>query len=475
MNEDTSLKFFTDWIDNYLNFEKTPKKNIFWLDTMKFLCEKLNHPENCYPCFHVAGSKGKGSISTMIAGILEEKGLRTGVYTSPHLLDFKERVGYVNKSFDFKVYKQSAEELISVIQSIPEEEFPSQRPVTWFELVTLFAMLCFKNAHVDFAVWEVGLGGRLDATNVVKPKCCCIGPIELEHTEYLGNTIEKIAREKGGIIKKSIPVVCAPQTEEAENILHNIAKSLEAPFIQADKNATLHELVYNIRQDFIHSKQNNIITNRPLISLDAKISSSFFKRDLKISLKMLSEVQAENAAIAALAVKQVFPDIDESIIEQGLSKISLPARFEIIDSMYYKDIPFIILDGAHTVNSINITIKTYNQISKSFYDSFHCYLQKPMLLFACAADKDVEDIASCLKNEYCNIILTRPGNQKMSDIKRAKAAFDNENIPCILEEDYEKAIKDILIAANKEKVPIMVTGSFYLVAEVKKYLRNLYL
>lgn len=475
MNDDTSLKFFTDWIDSYLNFEKTPKKNIFWLDTMKFLCEKLNHPEKCCPCFHVAGSKGKGSISAMIAGILEERGLRTGVYTSPHLLDFKERVGYLNRPFEFEVYKQSAQELISLVQSIPIEEFPAQRPVTWFELVTLFAMLCFRNAHVDFAVWEVGLGGRLDATNVVEPLCTCIGPIELEHTEYLGDTIEKIAAEKGGIIKKSIPVVCASQTKEAEKVLKNIANSQNAPFIQVNKSVHISDSVYKIRQDFFNSIKNNTINNLPMITLDAVISSKFFKKDLRVSLQMLSDVQIENAAIAAIAVKQVLPDIDDTVIEKGLSKVSLPARFEITVCKDYSDIPFIVMDGAHTVNSIRITMNTYREIVKAFNKDLNVSLQKPMLLFACAADKDVEDIAIYLKNEYCNIILTRPGNTKQSDINRAKNAFDNKNITCTVQEDYKKAIEDAFAYANRMKVPLMITGSFYLVAEVKDYLRNLYL
>ena len=458
-----SLIFFTDWIDSYLNFEKTPKKNIFWLDTMKFLCEKLHHPERCCPCIHVAGSKGKGSISAMIAGILEEKGLRTGVYTSPHLLDFKERVGYVNKNFDFEIYKQSAFELMSTVQSIPLEEFPAQRPVTWFELVTLFAMLCFRNAHVDFAVWEVGLGGRLDATNVVQPACCCIGPIELEHTEYLGDTIEKIASEKGGIIKKSVPVICAPQSDSVARVLQDIAINKSAPFIQVEKNVHISDIVYKNRPYISDSVKNNTFKCLPSVTLNAEISSSFFKRKLNISLRMLGDVQVENAAMASLAVKQVFPDIDESVIEQGLSKISLPARFEINSCNHYKDIPFFILDGAHTAKSIKFTMKTYRDI----------FTQKPILLFACAADKDIEDIAVYLKNECLDVVLTRPGDVKQSDIKRAKKAFDSQNIDCIVTEDYKKAIADVFERANMKKNPIIVTGSFYLVAEVKKFLQKL--
>ncbi|MBR1911446.1 MAG: bifunctional folylpolyglutamate synthase/dihydrofolate synthase [Treponema sp.] len=474
-NSDESLHFFIEWIDRYLNFERTPKKNIFWLDTMKFLCEKLHHPETYCPCFHVAGSKGKGSISAMIAGILEEKGLRTGVYTSPHILDFKERVGYGNKPFEFEVYHKSAYELMNVVDSIPLEEFPAQRPVTWFELVTLFAMLCFRNARVDYAVWEVGLGGRLDATNVVQPVCCCIGPIELEHKEFLGDTIEKIAKEKGGIIKKATPVVCARQTDEAYKALQDIASSLNAPFIQVEKNARISNAVYNIRHNFCESIKNNTLKDAPFITLDADISSPLFQKDVHVALQMLGDVQVENAALAALAVKHVFPDIDESMIGRGASRAYLPARFEMTASSLHPNIPFIVLDGAHTANSIHITMKTYRHIVVALQDKLHESMQKPFLLFACAADKDVEDIAIHFKDECSRIVLTRPGNVKQSDVQRAAKAFTSEKIDCTVIEDYEKAIEVLFDTANKERVPVLVAGSFYLVAEVKSYLRNLQL
>lgn len=466
MNDNESLNFFTEWIDRYLNFEKTPKKNIFWLDTMKFLCEKLNHPEKCCPCIHVAGSKGKGSISTMIAGILEANGLKTGIYTSPHILDFKERVGYYNKSFDFEVYKKSAEELMTTVESIPLNDFPLQRPVTWFELVTLFAMLCFRNANVDFAVWEVGLGGRLDATNVVSPECCCIGPIELEHTEYLGDTIEKIAAEKGGIIKTETPVISAPQCKQAESVLKNIAELNHSKIFFINENTGISDTVYNFTQDNLISIENNTYKNTASIFLNSMIKSHFFKRELKISLKMFGDVQVQNAAVAALAVKQVFPDIEESVIEEGLAKVSLPARFEIISSEIYKNIPFIVLDGAHTANSIKYTVETYDKIFSRIK------INPPNLLFACAADKDIEDITEYFRQGFNKIILTRPGDVKQSNLERAEKAFSDREIKFTRQEDFTKAIEQIFIESNATNTPLLVTGSFYLIAEVKKYLLN---
>src|SRR5574344_631801 len=234
MADISPIAVLQEWLDSYLNFEKLPQKNIFWLDTMQFLCQRFNHPESCAPSFHVAGSKGKGSISVMIASILEEAGCTTGLYTSPHILNFAERIGTAHGLFPDNIYESAVKQLMNSVDSIIPEELPGQRPVTWFELVTVFAFLCFKEAHVQQAVYEVGLGGRLDATNVITPKVCCIGPIELEHTEYLGDTVEKIAAEKGGIIKDGIPVIISPQKESVRAVFKSIADKQKAPLLFTD-------------------------------------------------------------------------------------------------------------------------------------------------------------------------------------------------------------------------------------------------
>ena len=179
MKKLASIEKLENWIDSYLNFEKTPKKNIFWLDTMRFFCEKFGQPQDFAPCFHVAGSKGKGSVSTFIASILDEAGYKTGLYTSPHILDFIERVSSPNGPFEEEAYNRAVEEIMSGVKAIPTEELPGQRPITWFELVTLFSFLVFRQAKVDWSVFEVGLGGRLDSTNIVNPKVSVITPIEL--------------------------------------------------------------------------------------------------------------------------------------------------------------------------------------------------------------------------------------------------------------------------------------------------------
>ena len=157
IKEENRIDTFEKWADSFLNFEKTPKKNIFWLDTMRFLCEKFGNPESFAPCFHVAGSKGKGSVSVFIASILDEAGFKTGLYTSPHILNFLERIKSASGFFADEIYEKSAEEIINGFNNL-DEDFSKNHQVTWFELVTLFSFLVFRNAKVDYSVFEVGLG-----------------------------------------------------------------------------------------------------------------------------------------------------------------------------------------------------------------------------------------------------------------------------------------------------------------------------
>ena len=482
-----SIQKLESWIDSYLNFEKTPKKNIFWLDTMRFFCEKFGHPENFAPCFHVAGSKGKGSVSTFIASILDEGGYKTGLYTSPHILDFIERVSSPKGPFEEEAYDRAVQEIMDGVQSISQEELPGQRPITWFELVTLFSFLVFRQAKVDYSVFEVGLGGRLDSTNVISPICACITPIELEHTEFLGDTLEKIAYEKGGIIKENTPVVIARQQPNVRKVFEKIAAEKHAKAIFVED--TIENLEYKIHcihfdteksngslQKKDQCAQNNTTCTQELMNVS--FYSSLFCRPICAKLRLSGAVQAENAALAALAVKTAIPNISEDAIERGLSKACLPARFEIIKNPSpFTGIPFLIMDGAHTVNSVKLTMETMKNV---FADFSACSAPLPSagnaeknpftLLFACAADKDAKDIAPLFRNRFEAVYLTKPGNVKQADLGRLKSAFDEAGITYDCNEDFEQQIKKAFDQANVSKSILLVTGSFYLIAEVKRFL-----
>ena len=452
---------FREWADGFLNFEKTPEKNIFWLDTMNFLCGRLGHPERSCKSFHVAGSKGKGSISIMISKILEESGFKTGVYSSPHITDFRERIGSSRGFFDDKIYAQAAENVIKCVQN-SLDDLPAKRPVTWFELVTLYAMECFRTASCDWAVYEVGLGGRLDSTNVILPECSVISTIELEHTEFLGDTLEKIAFEKGGIIKADVPVVVAPQSSESvKDVFRKIAQERNSKLIFADESVKVSELAYKNRQKPVCKSIHD--ENDSGFGMEICLESEYFSRPIRTNLRMLGDFQAWNAALASLAVKTVFPDMDEKIIEAGLSRASLPGRFEVIEPpAEFPGLPFVVLDGAHTERSVKFTLGTF---SKLFGDEI-----RPHLLFACAADKDMEHIARCFSGRFSRITLTKPGNTKASNLSGLAAAFEKAGEKFSMNEDFREAIEEAFSSAAKDKVPLLVTGSFYLLAEVKELL-----
>ena len=445
-----AIDVFQEWLDNYLNFERTPQKEIFWLDTIDYLCKRFNNPQDYAPCIHVAGSKGKGSVSKMIACILDAAGYNVGIYSSPHISDFRERISKPNSFFSEDMYEKTIKELVPKIDSIVAEDLPAERPLTWFELVTLYAFLCFRNAKVDWAVYEVGMGGRLDSTNVIRPKVCCITPIELEHTEFLGNTVEKIAAEKGGIIKNCTPVIISPQQKESVKI------------VLREKAITRHAPFYFV-EDLISksSYKFNEKTKRMTVHMESPI----FNRPVEAELQMLGQMQAQNAAMAALCVKKVLPNLSEEIIEKGLSNAKLSGRFEIIENIKdYEGINHLILDGAHTYNSIRLTIDTLNKL---FGDS------KVNLLFACAADKDVKDIAKLFKYRFEHIYVTKPGNKKKADLEAEIQAFSDAQLSFTADSDYKKMIKKAMFESSQNNVNLLITGSFYLLSEVKEILQKL--
>lgn len=439
MSKITPLNELEQWLDRYLNFERSPKKNIFWLDTMYFLCAKLNNPQNTYPCVHIAGSKGKGSVSVFIASILEKAGYKTGLFTSPHISDVSERIGSASKVFSDDVYAGAFKELCALIDSIEVGELPGEREPTWFELITLFSFICFKKAHIDWGIFETGLGGRLDSTNVVLPNVCIITPIELEHTEYLGETIEKIATEKAGIFKPDIPIFSAAQVPIVRRVFEQIAQNVGAPLTFLDDV----------------KKQAGF--------------SEFFAEIRSIPLRMAGKIQYENAELAAIALQSIMPDLAHKTIIAGLSFAFLPCRFEkIVTGIQNKKIR-LVLDGAHTLNSLHACLQTF----------FEQYGADNHLLFACAKDKNVEGMVQLIKNSDCNfskISLTVPGFFTQSNFNGTKKAFtsvfDARYISIDGSENCTESIHTAMNYAAQEDRVLLVVGSFYLAAAVKNLLTN---
>ena len=452
-----SLSRFEHFASGYLNFERTPCKDSLWLDGMHFLCRALGNPQEGIPCVHVAGSKGKGSTAAMIACALKEAGYNVGLYTSPHVSHFQERIGGATEPFAESVYDQAVSQLIDVVKS-SEGGFPGGRRPTWFELATALCFLCFKIAQVDFAVYEVGLGGRLDSTNVVSPRCTCVTGIEKEHTQWLGDTKEQIAREKAGIFKRGVPAVVFAPESSLKPVFRQVAQEKGSPLIFADEVYSASAPVHKI----IRSRATGRVC---AVKTDLTLSSPYLTRPLKLPLSLPGSFQAHNAAVAAIALKQALPTIDEGAIERGLSRASLPARFQVLS---LEGTPWqnctLVLDGSHTPTSVTHTLQT-------FFDAFRCSsFSHTVLLFACASDKDVGSIAALFKDKFSCVFLTTPGQSPRADLCKTCLSFDRAAIPYTAIQECRAAAKAALDEAASREGVVLAVGSFYLACEVKAFL-----
>jgi dihydrofolate synthase/folylpolyglutamate synthase len=431
-----------EWLKRFINLEKDLSGSPFLLDTMLNLAAIAGHPERCAPAFHVAGSKGKGSVTGMIAAVLEAGNTRAARFMSPHVSDFRERISLGTSFFEEKIYAEAG----NLLRKYAEEFLQSRGEPSFYELTTLWYFLCAFLEKCDFMAIETGIGGRLDATNIVDPLVSVITVIEKEHTEILGNTLAQIAGEKAGIIKPLRPLVLAGQNEEALEVFRKKASQ------------TGSRLYYFPEHAFI----NNIkITREGTVfdlAMDLPGGAGFRIDDLRSPIP--GEIQAKNAGLAALALKIACPEIGGSTIKKGISSFSLPARFEKISSC-----PVFIADGAHTVQSAFECAKTFTGL----------YGKEGILLFGCAKDKDSSSIAEIFVPCFSYIIITSPGTFKKSapeDVYKAfaeQSALKNINISVSLIPETEKAIKKAFEIGSDLKKPVLGAGSFYLASEIKKF------
>jgi dihydrofolate synthase/folylpolyglutamate synthase len=320
------------------------------LDNIRYLCKKLGNPEQNLKVIHVAGTNGKGSVCAMASAILREARLKVGRYISPHLLDFRERI-VIN---DKEIPEHEVAKYIEKLKPIAEEmdRHPDLTHPTYFEIVTAMALKHFAVHKVDYAVVEVGLGGRLDATNVVKPEVCVITNISLEHTGVLGNTIAKIAKEKAGIIKEDAIVVTSAGGEALEVIKQ----------IAAEKSSEVIDVTEPYKWD----------------------------------LALKGEFERMNAAVAIEAVRQLGLEVpvERTLIEAALRRVQWPGRMQKIGN--------ILLDCAHNPAGIRVLVNSLNTYPR----------KKLILVFGCLSDKDHKKMLSALEEIADTIILTQPQNER---------------------------------------------------------------
>jgi dihydrofolate synthase/folylpolyglutamate synthase len=424
---------------------------------MEVLTALAGHPEKCAPAIHVAGSKGKGSVTGMISAILEAQGLKTARFTSPHVSEYRERIMGGNAFFDESLYAEAGNELrelTAALEKSPEREaslFDPRKPngeaPTFFELLTLYFFLCARKARCQVMVLETGMGGRLDATNIVDPLVSVITLIELEHTEYLGPTVAAIAGEKAGIIKKERPLILAEQEEEALEVFKTQSALKNSPLIYFPDTAEPGKM--------------EISREGTRFTLSFK-KPHFFDSPLDLFIPLPGEIQGKNAGLAILAAKTAFPALGEAAVRQGLGGFRLPARFEEL----IRDPPLVI-DGAHTRRSAEECAATFTRL----------YGEGGILIFGCAAGKDAGSMAKILGPRFSVIIITTPGTFKKSDPEGIHAVFREElskrsrGLPgaeLLFIPETGQAVRRAVELSRERGLPVLGTGSFYLAAEIRQ-------
>ncbi len=411
-----------DWMVSFTNLEKKPdlSKRGYRLDKMVGLLNLFGNPQNSYKIIHVAGSKGKGSTCGFLGSILETAGYKTGIYSSPHLLDYRERITNNHKFFEKESYTDVIWGIKAKIDNIDFSTFPGGEPTT-FEIMTLSAFIIFKKEKCDWVVIETGIGGRLDSTNVVMPAASVITPIELEHTEILGNTLEEITVEKAGIIKPGIPVFTSNTEIRIVNIIKEVA-----------------------------NRQKSTVTSVPKeFSCDISKNGTILNyNNTAYSIGLEGAVQAENALLAMLTIKNILPNITDDIVIKGLKNTRIPGRFHKVEVD-----PVVILDGAHTKNSMNQAVNTFKKI-----------YNEGTVIFGAIKGKDIDSMALIIKDNFDNIIISTPGSFKECDIDSIVNVFKKYKSNVIKIENVTEAYK----YAKELNRPILVTGSFYMAGEIAR-------
>ncbi len=426
-----ALDYLYSFVDYSLtrNLRNLPEK--FNLERMRALMQRIDNPHQKYPVIHVAGTKGKGSTAAMIAGGLQAAGYRVGFYTSPHLIDFTERIQVNRQPISKASLVEIVEELKPHIAEIPE--------LTTFELTTAVGFVYFAQQHIDAAVVEVGLGGRLDATNIVTPLVSVITSISYDHTAVLGKTLAAIAGEKGGIIKPGCPLAIAPQTDEARQVLTRLAMERNAPILQVGK-------------DVIYATGGHSLTSQSFSVIEKDKPES----RLDMTIPLLGQHQVENAATAyaaLLAARNEGLIIPDEAIQRGFASVKWMGRFEIMQTK-----PPVVLDSAHNQDSARRLVETL----RTYFPG-----RRVVLVFGVSEDKDIDGMFEELLPNTDLFIATQSIHPRALEAGKLVEMAQPYGKPAIAVVPLEEAIRVALEKAESNGL-ILVTGSLFVVAAAKQ-------
>jgi len=419
-----ALDYLYSFVDYSLKHSSELAKAEFNLDRMFALMDLLGNPQTKYSIIHVAGTKGKGSVSALCASALQAAGYRVGLYTSPHLLDYVERIQVDGEPISHVQMIDLVEEIEPAVAKVPK--------LTTFEITTAIGFLAFAKQNVNAAVIEVGLGGRLDATNIVTPKVSVITSLSYDHMAVLGDTLAKIAGEKAGIIKPGIPVVSSPQKEEALEVLKRVANEKGCPFVLVGKDVKFERLTS---------------------SLDGQeLSVSEYQSTVPLKIPLLGEHQIQNAATAYTALKSSGIEIPDAAIQRGFSQVKWHARFDVV-----RRDPPVIFDSAHNQDSF---AKLYQTLDEYFPG------KQVYLLFGASEDKNIPGMFKEMKPKIRKLIVTRADHPRALQPEQIIRLADEAGLESEAVSPVESAFQHALELSEKDGSIVLSAGSMFVTAEV---------
>jgi dihydrofolate synthase/folylpolyglutamate synthase len=413
------------------------------LESIRALCHALGDPQKLCPAVHIAGTNGKGSTSAMTEAMVKASGLRVGLYTSPHLVNITERIRVDGREISPEDFARLATRVRAISEQLVTDELLTAPP-TFFEQVTAIAFLYFVERKVDLAILEVGLGGRLDATNICQPLVCAITPVSADHQQYLGHTLAAIAAEKAGIIKSTAPVVVAPQEPEAMKVIAEKCALARAPLINAGTSDAEME-----------------ITNRDSVGMYGfHYRARLAQYDLRLNLRGRHQIINACAAIhIAEQLQEAGLNLSRGAIVEGLASVDWPGRLELISPRTAGALPDILLDGAHNPAGARVLRDFLNE---------HCPPQLT-LIFGVMSDKALTEIAESLFPAAQTIIATRINNPRSTDPRAIAAAVAGKGWNVTTAENAAEALTEARRITPSDGL-ICVCGSLYLIGEIKQAL-----
>ena len=450
------------YIKGFIDYERSPdfsrQARLYNLDRISGLLELLGNPQDRLQVVHIAGSKGKGSTAALIASVLTHAGYKTGLFTSPHLITPRERCRIDRELISEADVAFYIEKLKPAIETVSASEFG---PVSFFEIYTALAFSYFADQGTDFAVIEVGLGGRLDATNVVTPVTTVITPIGLEHTAILGETYTEIAREKAEIIKRECPLALAPQHPEARSVFEEVASERKAPIVDLKVfDAAFEPLPQNAEQDLCASAPR-LIQNADGLPIAQQFNVETDSESYsQLTIPLLGYHQFLNATTAVAAIeclKQEGYRVPKDSVYAGLKNVQWQGRIQRIRSS-----PIVVLDGAHSPASIEMLCCTLHQSYRYSQVTFIVSLMK---------DKNLIAIGNIISETADVVIATQVlNNPRVMPAEELKSAWENtcENIT-VCPTPAEAITKALSVASPTDL--ICVTGSLYLVGQALEIFR----